>query len=463
MDPAPLKPEPAPSRDARSTAKHLQTPPGKAPPAAVERSTSTSIGHYRWRICALLFFATAISYIDRQVFSILAPKLEERFGWSEVDYGYIVFAFQLAYALGLIGVGTLMDRLGTRRGFSLSIAFWSVAAIAHAFARSVWGFAGARFALGLGESGNFPGAVKTVAEWFPKKERALATGIFNSGSNVGALAAPLLVPIIAFHFGWQWAFILTGALGFIWLVFWMATYRRPEEHSGLTPAELAYIRSDPPEPTAAVPWAQLLPHRQTWAFAVAKLITDPVWWFLLYWLPKFFTTTYDMELTGLALPLVIIYLAADIGSIAGGWLSSSLLKRGFSLNFARKITMLVCAFCVVPMLIASQIHNLWVTVAIISLAAAAHQGWSANLYTLVSDTFPRSAVGSVVGFGSMAGAVGGMAAAAAIGYLLQLTRSDYTPLLAACSFAYLFALFIIHLMMPRLEPAQVEQRPTAVH
>jgi ACS family hexuronate transporter-like MFS transporter len=420
------------------------------------------VGRYRWRICALLFCATAISYIDRQVFSILAPHLQEAFRWSEVEYGYVVFAFQAAYAIGLLGVGTLMDRLGTRRGLSLSIAFWSLAGMAHALARSVWGFAAARFALGLGEAGNFPGAVKTVAEWFPKKERALATGIFNAGSNVGALAAPVLVPVIAVNFGWPWAFILTGALGFVWLGFWLTVYRRPEEHPRLSAAELAHIRSDPPEPDVPVPWGRLLGFRQAWAFAVGKLLTDPVWWFLLFWLPKFFHETYGLELTELALPLVVIYLVADAGSVAGGWLSSSLIERGYSVNAARKTALLVCGLCVVPMLVASQIHNLWVTVAIISLAAAAHQGWSANLYTLVSDTFPRRAVGSVTGFGGMAGAVGGMVAAAVIGHALQLSGKDYDPLLAVCSVAYLFALLVIHLLAPRLDAAQVEATTTGL-
>jgi ACS family hexuronate transporter-like MFS transporter len=414
------------------------------------------VGRYRWRVCALLFVATAISYLDRQVVSILAPQLEKTYGWTEVEYGYIVFAFQAAYAAGLLGMGTLMDRLGTRRTFSLAIAFWSLAAMAHALAQSYRGFAAARFGLGLGEAGNFPGAVKTVAEWFPKKERALATGIFNAGSNIGALAAPLLVPAIAVNLGWRWAFIVTGALGFVWLAFWLRIYRRPEEHPRLSPGELKYIRSDPPEPETSIPFFRLLRLRQAWAFALGKLLTDPVWWFLLFWLPKYFNQTYGLELTELALPLVAIYVAADIGSIAGGWLSSSLIRRGRSVNVARKTALLVCGLCVLPMLIAAQIENLWVTVGIISLAAAAHQGWSANLYTIVSDTFPRPAVGSVTGFGGMAGAVGGMVAAAGIGYVLQWTGGNYNPLLLVSGIAYLFTLLVIHLLVPQLEPARVD-------
>ncbi len=413
-------------------------------------------GHYRWTICALLFFATTINYIDRQVLSILAPDLQKSIGWDEIEYGNIVLAFQAAYAIGLLSVGSLMDRLGTRTGFSIAIVFWSVAAMAHALAASAFGFGAACFALGLGEAGNFPAAVKTVAEWFPKKERALATGIFNSGSNVGAIAAPLLVPWIAVTLGWRWAFIITGALGFVWLIAWLALYRRPEEHPRLSRAELSHIQSDPAEPNVKIPWARLVPHRQTWAFAAGKFITDPVWWFFLFWLPKFFTEAYGLKLTGLALPLVIIYVAADIGSIGGGWLSSALIRRGHNVNVARKSAMLLCALCVVPMVVAARIHNLWVTVALISLAAAAHQGWSANLFTLVSDTFPRRTVGSVVGIGGMAGAVGGMAAATGIGHLLQWTNNNYAPLLTIAGLAYLVALAVIHLLVPRLTPANVE-------
>jgi len=421
----------------------------------VTSSAQPRVGYYRWVICALLFFATAINYIDRQVFSILAPELQSVIGWNEIEYGYIVLSFHVAYAIGLVGVGSLMDRIGTRKGFSLAIVFWSLASAAHALARSAMGFGVARFALALGEAGNFPGAVKTIAEWFPKKERALATGIFNSGSNIGAIAAPLLVPFIAVNLGWQWAFIITGAFGFIWLVFWLMLYRRPEEHPRLSPGELAYIQSDPEEPTVKIPWVRLWPHRQTWAFSLGKFMTDPVWWFFLFWLPKYFSETYDLELSGLALPLVVIYLAADVGSIAGGWISSALLKRGRTLNGARKSAMLICALCVVPMVLAGWVHHLWGTVALISLAAAAHQGWSANLYTLVSDTFPRHAVGSVVGIGGMAGAVGNMFASAAIGYLLYFTNNNYGPLLTICAFAYLAALGVIHWLVPRLEPAKI--------
>ncbi|CAN5499574.1 MFS transporter [soil metagenome] len=420
------------------------------------------IGRYRWVICALLFFATTINYIDRQVLGILATDENFKFqiGWNEAEYGYVNTAFQAAYAIGLLVVGSLMDRFGTRKGFSFAITFWSVAAMGHALARSAFGFGLARFTLGLGEAGNFPAAIKTVAEWFPKKERALATGVFNSGSNVGAIVAPLVVPFIAVNYGWQWAFILTGALGFIWLAFWLAVYRKPEEHPRLSKSELAYIQSDPAEPTSRIAWTRLLPHPQTWAFALGKFLTDPVWWVYLFWLPKFLNTTYGLNITQIGLPLVVIYVVADVGSIGGGWLSSNLIKRGWPVNRARKSAMLLCALAVVPIMFASQASNLWVAVGLISIAAAAHQGWSANLFTMVSDMFPRRAVGSVVGIGGMAGAVGGMLIATTVGLILQYTGS-YLPIFIIAGCAYLVALLVIHRLVPRMEPARIDavERP----
>lgn len=414
------------------------------------------IGRYRWVICALLFFATTINYIDRQVLGIIATDetFKNTIHWNEAEYGYIQTVFQLAYAIGLLVVGGLMDRFGTRKGFSFAMIFWSVAAMAHSLAHSVVGFGAARFGLGLGEAGNFPAAIKTVAEWFPKKERALATGIFNSGSNVGAVLAPLAVPFIAVNYGWQWAFIITGALGFIWLGFWFKIYRTPEEHPKLSAAELAYIRADAEEPTVKIPWARLLPHRQTWAFAIGKFLTDPVWWVYLFWLPKFLNTKYGLDITRIGLPIVVIYLIADVGSIGGGWLSSSFIRRGWSVNASRKITMLICALAVVPLVGAVITDNLWVSVILIGVAAAAHQGWSANIFTLASDMFPRRAVGSVVGIGGMAGSIGGMFSAAAVGQILQYTGSYYSVFVAAAS-AYLLALLIIHLLAPKLQPADI--------
>ena len=415
------------------------------------------VGRYRWLICAMLFFATTINYIDRQVLGIVVTDeaFKRMIGWNEAEYGFINTAFQAAYAIGLLVVGNLMDRFGTRRGFSFAITFWSVAAMCHALARSAFGFGVARFALGLGEAGNFPASIKTVAEWFPKKERALATGVFNSGSNVGAIVAPLAVPWIAVNYGWQFAFIITGTIGFVWLVFWLLIYRRPEEHPKLSRAELAHIQSDPPEPTTKIPWARLVPHRQTWAFSIGKFLTDPIWWVYLFWLPPFLNKNYGLNITQLGLPLVVIYVSADVGSIGGGWLSGSLIKRGWTVNRARKLAMLICALAVVPIMFAAQASNLWVAVALISLAAAAHQGWSANIFTTVSDMFPRRAVGSVVGIGGFAGSVGGMLLQSAVGLILFYTGS-YLPIFIIAGSAYLVALLVIHLLAPRLEPASVE-------
>jgi ACS family hexuronate transporter-like MFS transporter len=424
---------------------------------AVAEGVGTRVGSYRWVICALLFFATTINYIDRQMLGILATDVtfKHAIGWNEAQYGYINTAFQAAYAIGLLIVGNMMDRFGTRKGFSFAITFWSLAAMCHALARTAFGFGVARFALGLGEAGNFPASIKTVAEWFPKKERAFATGIFNSGSNVGAIVAPLAVPFIAVHYGWQWTFVVTGTLGFIWLVFWLKVYRRPEEHPKLSTAELAYIQSDPSEPTTKIPWARLFPHKQTWAFAIGKFLTDPIWWVYLFWLPKFFNTNYGLNITQIGLPLVVIYVAADIGSIGGGWLSGRFIRRGWTVNRARKTTMLICALAVTPIIFAAHAANLWVAVGFVSLAAAAHQGWSCNIFTMASDMFPRRAVGSVVGIGGMAGSVGGMLIATTVGLILQYTGS-YLPIFIIAGSAYLVALAVIHLLAPRLEPANVE-------
>jgi MFS transporter, ACS family, hexuronate transporter len=421
---------------------------------SVATVSAKRIGYWRWTICALLFFAATINYIDRQVIGILKTTLQNELGWSEIDYSNIVFAFQTAYAAGLLLTGRVMDWLGTRTGFSLAIIFWSIAAIGHAAARSVLEFSIARFALGLGEAGNFPASIKTVAEWFPKKERALATGIFNSGTNIGALVTPLLVPWITFHYGWRWAFISTGALGFLWLAGWLALYRRPEQNPRLSSAELQYIHSDPPETGVQVPWGQLLKHRQTLAFALGKFFTDPIWWVYLFWLPDFLNRNHGLDLKTIGLPLVVVYLVADVGSIGGGWLSSWLIKRGWSINRGRKTAMLVCALCVVPIIFTSKASNLWMAVALVSVAAAAHQGWSANLFTTASDMFPRRAVGSVVGIGGMAGAVGGMLIAKAVGYVLEWTGS-YVPIFFLAGSAYLVALAVIHSLVPRLEPVDL--------
>jgi len=423
-------------------------------------ASSAKIGLYRWRICAMLLAATTINYIDRQVLGVLAPFLQDEIGWNEIEYGTIVTAFQAAYAIGLLCTGAIIDRLGTKIGYAIAISVWSIAAMSHALAASVIGFVIARFMLGLGEAGNFPAAIKTVAEWFPRRERALATGIFNSGSNIGAIVAPLMVPIVAVTWGWQAAFLFTGALSLTWLAVWLLTYRAPENQPALSAAELAHIRSDPPEPTVRVPWARILRHRQAWAFVAAKFITDPVWWFFLFWLPKFLHAEYGLTLLGLGLPLIVIFVLADVGSIAGGWLAGRFIKRGWSVNRARKGAMLVCALCVVPILFAVQADNLWLAVGLIGLATAGHQGWSANVFTLTSDMFPRHAVASVVGIGGFAGAVGGMMIATFTGFLLEATGS-YVPLFVMASSAYLLALAVVHALVPRLQPAQLEGKPTA--
>jgi MFS transporter, ACS family, hexuronate transporter len=434
---------------------------------------ATRVGHYRWWICGLLFLASSINYIDRQVIGILKPTLQQEFGWSEVDYGNIVMAFQAAYALGLAVVGRWVDRVGTRIGFAVAIAAWSLAAMAHAGAvwygaavasvlsatgltvsASVAGFMLARFALGLGEAANFPAGIKAVAEWFPRRERAFAAGLFNAGTNVGAIAAPLLVPWLTIAFGWQWAFLATGAIGFVWLLLWLRSYRSPAQHPRLDPAELAHIQSDPSEPAVRVPWRALLGYRQTWAFAAGKFITDPVWWLYIFWIPDFLNRNHGLDLSTIGPPLVVIFLAADAGSIAGGWLSSHLIARGWSVNAARKTTMLTFGLFVLPVGFAARTTDLWTAVGIIALAAAAHQGWSSNLFTLTSDMFPRSAVASVVGLGGMAGAISGIFIAGVTAAILQWTGS-YVPIFAMASAAYLVALVCIHLLAPRLAPARL--------
>jgi ACS family hexuronate transporter-like MFS transporter len=423
-----------------------------AAPAVEARRTS-----WRWTICALLFAATTINYIDRQVLGLLAPTLQRELGWTEAQYGDIVSWFSFAYGIGFLGMGRLLDRIGVRRGYAFAIVAWSLAAMAHAWARTAGAFSLARGALGLGESGNFPAAIKATAEWFPRKERALATGIFNAGSNVGAVIAPILVPAITLLWGWRWAFIITGALGFVWLAVWLALYRSPDQHPRVNAAELAHIRSDPPESTEHIPWLRLLRHRQTWAFFLAKGLTDPIWWFYLYWLPKFLDARWDIKLAAAALPLMTIYLVADVGSVFGGWLSSSLIKRGWTVNRARKTAMLIAALLIVPTMLAPAAPSLWVAVAIVSVAAAAHQWWSCNLFTTASDMFPRRAVASVVGIGGFAGAMGGVLFQRATGRILEATGNNYAIIFTICGLAYVTAWVVMHLLVPRLQPARLDE------
>jgi MFS transporter, ACS family, hexuronate transporter len=413
-------------------------------------------GSFRWVICGLLFLGVTKNYMDRQVLGVLKGPLQHELGWNDVDYGNLVFAFQTAYALGMIFIGRLIDRLGTRIGYAVAMVFWSLASMAHAAANSFLTFAAARAALGFGEAGVFPASIKSVAEWFPKKERALATGIFNAGTNIGAIITPLMVPWIAVHLGWRWAFLFTGALGFVWLAFWLVFYRRPEEHPRCTASEREYIHSDPAAPSGKIPWARLLRYRQTWAFAAGKFMVDPIWWFYLFWIPDYLQREHGLRLTQIGLPILTIYVISDVGSVAGGWLSSGLIRRGLSVNAGRKWAMLLCAVCVVPIAVVYRVSGLWPTTLLIGLAAAAHQGFSANLFTLTSDLFPSRAVGSVVGIGGMAGAVGGMLIAQIVGHVLQWTNSYMIPFFIAAS-AYLLSLGIIHLLSPTLEPAEIEQ------
>jgi len=412
------------------------------------------LGRVRWTICAMLFTATSINYMDRQVIAILKPTLEHSIGLTEAEYGYIVDAFQLAYAIGLLAGGRMIDKLGTRIGYMLVMAVWSLSAMAHALASTALEFGAARFTLGLGEAGNFPAAIKTVAEWFPKSERSLATGILNSGANVGAILAPLIVPWVTVRYGWHMAFVTTGIVGVFWIPWWYRQYRRPTDHPTLTADELRYIYRDAAAETGpSAPWGRLLRCRQTWAFAIAKFFTDPIWYFYLFWLPSYFSAKFNLDLSHLGLPLIVVYNVSAIGSIGGGWLPAPFRQLGLSPNYARFAAMLFCAILVVPIFAAAGVKSVWTAIALISIAAGAHQGWSANLFTTVSDIFPRSAVGSVVGIGGMAGSIGSVLFAFFAGHALQLTHS-YVSLFAIASTAYLIALIFLYAFAPGLKKVE---------
>jgi MFS transporter, ACS family, hexuronate transporter len=415
------------------------------------------VGNYRWRIVALLFFATTINYIDRQIIGILKPYISGELGWSEADYGFIVTAFQVAYALGLLTTGRFIDKLGTRNGYFWAIVVWSIAAMAHAVARSVAGFAAARFLLGIGQAANFPAAVKTVAEWFPRKERAFATGLFNAGSNFGAITAPIVVSAITVAMGWKWAFIITGAVGFIWIFYWLKSYRVPQSHSKLKKEEYEYIVQDKEENEGGskIKWVHLFRYKQTYALCATRFISDWVWWFFLFWIPDFLNKTYGVNITEVVLPLIVIYLVSIVGGISGGWVSSRLIQLGKSVDFARKSAILICAFIVVPVIFIYQIQNMWLSVVLIALAAAGHQGWSANMFTLVSDIYPKNAVGSVVGLIGFAGAIGGALSASFIGLLLDSTGSYFLIFSSAAS-VYLLNWLIIKIGIRKIEPIQFE-------
>jgi len=410
----------------------------------------TRLGRVRWTICAMLFVATSINYMDRQVLSILKPTLEHTIGMTELDYGHIVGFFTFAYAVGLLAAGRFVDKVGTRIGYMVIMAIWSLSAMGHALANTVAEFGIARTFLGLGESGNFPAAIKTTAEWFPQSERSLATGIFNSGTNVGVITASLLVPWVTIHYGWHAAFLVTGLFSSLWILLWYSKYRKPTDNPTLTGAELRHIYEEAAEKMGpSTPWVKLLGLRQTWAFTIAKFLTDPIWWFYLYWLPSFFSARFHLNLSHLGLPLVIVYNASTIGSIGGGWLPAPFRRLGLSTVNARLVTMLLFACLVAPVFLINYLHSEWAAIGLLSLAAAAHQGWSANLFTTASDMFPRSAVGSVTGIGGMAGSVGGFLLANYAGYILQLTHS-YATLFAIAASAYLIAMLILVSLAPGL-------------
>jgi ACS family hexuronate transporter-like MFS transporter len=414
-------------------------------------------GTFRWRIVALLFFSTTINYIDRQVIGILKPYIAKDLGWNEVHYGYIITAFTIAYALGLLVTGRLLDKFGSKIGYSAAIVVWSIAGIGHAFARSIVGFGMFRALLGFGESANFPAAVKTVAEWFPKKERALATSWFNSGTSIGAILAPIIVSFVTLKFGWRWAFIITGLFGFIWLLFWLPFYKSPENQKKLSKAEFDYIHSDSEsESNEKIKWGSLFKYRQTTGICLLKLATDWVWWFYLYWIPDFLNKTQGIDIKDVVLPLIIIYTFASIGGIAGGWLSSHYIKSGKSINYSRKLTMLLFAVAALPVVFAAKTNNLWFAVLLVAWATAAHQGWSNNLFTLISDIYPKKMVGSMVGLSGFTGAIGGAVSAAIIGWMLQLTNS-YVLVFSIAASMYLLAWLSMKVFIPNIKSIQMQK------
>ena len=423
----------------------------------MRRGRPREVGRYRWAICALLFAATSLNYVDRQIIGVLKPTLQLEFHWSESAFGDVIFWFTAAYALGYMGLGRLIDKIGVRWGYAAVVIFWTVAHIAHAFVSSIAGFIAVRFALGLGESGNFPAGLKAIAEWFPKRERAFATGIVVAGSNIGAIVTPLIVPVIVYRWGWRAAFVVTGALSVLWLAAWLKMYRRPQLHPHVTADELALIQSDatagdPPPIAGKISWRALVGVRETWAYVAARFLIDPIWWMFLFWLPDFFAKRYDLDLQHFGPPLVVVYLLSDLGSVAGGWMSSKLIRLGVTVNRARKLTMLLATALVMPVVFAVYADNLWLAVAMVGLATAGHQAFSANLYTFPSDVFPRQAVASVVGIGGTAGAIGAMLMAKYAGWVLDSIGS-YTPIFAVAGAAYLLALAAIQLLSPRMDTA----------
>ena len=437
--------------------------------------TSEKIGRYRWTICGLIFFATTINYIDRSVISFLKSTFTETLGWTDGDYADVEITFKVFYAIGLLGAGSLVDKLGTKIGYGLSTFLWSLAGVATAMVNTVLGFQIVRGALGLAEAGNFPSAIKTVAEWFPKKERALATGIFNSGTNIGAIITPITVPFIVIHWGWQWAFILTGLLGFVWLIFWFILYEVPKKHKKLSEAEFIYIESDKEEQKGTVgdddqpklSWIKLLGYKQTWAFAIGKFLTDPIWWFYIFWLPDFFESMYHMKIGAASWPVATVYLLSTVGSIAGGWLPLYLInKKGWPVLKARKTSMLIYAFFVLPILAALILGavNVWLAVMVIGVAAAAHQAWSANIFTTVGDMFPKKSIGSVTGIGGMFGSIGGIFLSLFVQKkmfvhyrAIHQIETAYYIMFIVCAAAYLSAWIIMHFLVGKAKPVAAAQ------
>lgn len=422
--------------------------------------TIHKLGRYRWKVVALLFFGTTINYIDRQVVGILKPFISEDLGWSEADYGFIVTAFQVAYAIGLLATGRFLDKFGTRIGYLWAVIIWSIAGMSHAAARGVTSFMAARFFLGLGESANFPAAVKSVSEWFPAKERAFAIGLFNSGSTVGAILAPIIVSVITVAFHWRLAFLITGALGFIWVIFWIIFYEHPTKQKKLTKVEFDYIHQDDSDihenntPENKIPWSQLFKYKQTIAICVTRFISDWVWWFFLFWIPDFLFKTEGINIQELVLPLIIIYAVSSIGGIGGGWISSEFIKSGKSIDFARKTTVLISAILVLPLMLISQTNNLWVLVSLIAIAAAGHQSWASNLFAIISDIYPKKNVGSMMGLSGFAGAVGGALSASFVGLVLQVTHS-YTIIFVIASVVYILNWLIIKIFIPKIASIQI--------
>lgn len=431
---------------------------------------NNTTGNYRWAICALLFFATTINYLDRQVLGLLKPVLETEYHWTEIDYSYIVMAFSATYAIGLVVFGRIVDKIGAKTGYTISVTIWSIAAMCHALVSSTLGFGIARAALGIGESGNFPAAVKTVTEWFPKRERALATGIFDSGSNIGACVAPIMVPWLLGIYGWKAAFIITGAIGFLWLIAWRLIYKQPEKHPKLSASELAYIRIDdtPSEKLAdqglaqeKISWTRLFSLRPTWSFIAGKFLTDPIWYFFLFWLPSYFSTTFNLDLKKPGLPLVIVYSAATLGAVGGGLLSSWFIKKGWTVSKSRKAALFIAALCVVPIIGARFVTDVWAAVGLIGLAVAGNAAWSSNIYTIVSDMLPKNTVSSVIGIGGMAGAIGGVLFPLFIGFVLDYYKgignlvAGYNLIFLVCSVSFLIAWLAIHFITPKIEPIEI--------